>query len=846
MKTKKSFSTGLCHVIQHVSFVLAVVLAALAISGSRVSITAMDHQPTYYYLTGWTHQKDFTDSDLFTELLEDQIYHVIRYGAIRSQLETNGELDLNKVIDVTAYANRLKGVPSEYITANYYLEDLIHWGQYGVQYEVRDYMSGEEVDQFLSRTKTVAKIKSIQYGNGKHNMFNSDLSKDIQILDVSGNSIYGQDIMRDDVYNKSLLINRYQTIDGKNIENCVSSWEEYKELCDNLNIAITDLLENYESYQTYQDYYDSQNESAKSNVVYVIRKTIGKQTSVYTNLPTNKTDWGYLENAVKNSCRKYLYYAPDTMEYETNTSIEEAYVRDKMNQFGYAYPESVQLLIGIADNRAVSDCFMEGKTAYDSFVPHFPEYIIGAVLFFLLFLTMVVLLTIKEGKDGKTKAEDKIATEIMLLLAGIVVFTFFKSYDAFGFDTIFSEMAYGTAGVAALSTIIALVFSLIGSFFYYSLVRRWKAKSLWKSSICYRLCRFIRKGVIAIMEHKSVAVRVLLPFAACTMCNFIGWMVIVASYYWRGPFTAMLFAMLLLVADVFAGAVVFRNACVRQEILRVIHWICNGDLNAKVKGEGLYGENRVLAEAVNSIGDSVRISVETSMKDERLKADLITNVSHDIKTPLTSIINYVDLIKRENIEDPKIQEYIQILDAKSQRLKQLTDDLVEASKISSGNIVLHMEKINLVELLHQAIGEFSEKFEQKMLSPMLSTSLQSVYILADSRRIWRVIENLFNNIYKYALDGTRVYIDLTVEEAAQDKKIVVLSIKNISATELNVSPEELTERFIRGDESRTTEGSGLGLSIAKNLTEAMDGTFEISIDGDLFKVTMEYAEIEAE
>ena len=160
--------------------------------------------------------------------------------------------------------------------------------------------------------------------------------------------------------------------------------------------------------------------------------------------------------------------------------------------------------------------------------------------------------------------------------------------------------------------------------------------------------------------------------------------------------------------------------------------------------------------------------------------------------------------------------------------------------------MLHMEKINLVELLHQAIGEFSEKFEQKMLSPMLSTSLQSVYILADSRRIWRVIENLFNNIYKYALDGTRVYIDLTVEEAAQDKKMVVLSIKNISATELNVSPEELTERFIRGDESRTTEGSGLGLSIAKNLTEAMDGTFEISIDGDLFKVTMEYAEIEAE
>ena len=229
------------------------------------------------------------------------------------------------------------------------------------------------------------------------------------------------------------------------------------------------------------------------------------------------------------------------------------------------------------------------------------------------------------------------------------------------------------------------------------------------------------------------------------------------------------------------------------------------------------------------------------MKDERLKADLITNVSHDIKTPLTSIINYIDLIKRENVKDQKVLEYIEVLDAKSQRLKQLTDDLVEASKISSGNIVLQWERINLIELLNQTIGEFSEKFEQKSLYPVLRATPNSVYINADSRRIWRVMENLFNNIFKYALPGTRVYIDTEiVENPENQEKWVILSLKNISANPLKVKPEELTERFIRGDESRTTEGSGLGLSIAKNLTEIQNGYFEIVMDGDLFKVNLSF------
>ena len=241
---------------------------------------------------------------------------------------------------------------------------------------------------------------------------------------------------------------------------------------------------------------------------------------------------------------------------------------------------------------------------------------------------------------------------------------------------------------------------------------------------------------------------------------------------------------------------------------------------------------------MNSIGKGIQEAVEISMKDERMKADLITNVSHDIKTPLTSIVNYVDLIKREDVDNEKIRSYIRVLDEKSQRLKQLTDDLVEASKISSGNINLHFERINLTELMNQTIGEFSEKFEQKNLTTVMNVNAGYAVIEADSRRIWRVMENLFNNIFKYALEGTRVYI--AIEHHDDENERIELSIKNISANALNCNPQELTERFIRGDVSRTTEGSGLGLSIAKNLTEAQGGTFEIILDGDLFKVIMTF------
>ena len=214
------------------------------------------------------------------------------------------------------------------------------------------------------------------------------------------------------------------------------------------------------------------------------------------------------------------------------------------------------------------------------------------------------------------------------------------------------------------------------------------------------------------------------------------------------------------------------------------------------------------------------------MKDEQMKSDLITNVSHDIKTPLTSIINYVDLLKRLKITEEPAKSYIAVLDSKSQRLKQLTDDLVEASKISSGNIVLNLEPLNLTELLNQAVGEVSDRLEEKKLQIIFDGSDVGGMIYADSRRMWRIIENLFQNICKYALEGTRVYLEMKVEGGR-----VTASLKNISDRPMNLKGEELSERFIRGDASRTTEGSGLGLYIAKNLTQAQHGEFQIQLSG---------------
>lgn len=278
-----------------------------------------------------------------------------------------------------------------------------------------------------------------------------------------------------------------------------------------------------------------------------------------------------------------------------------------------------------------------------------------------------------------------------------------------------------------------------------------------------------------------------------------------------------------------------------KEIMRIqeaLEAISEGALDTTLNVNEFHGQQKKVAEAVNHIRQGLMCSVNESLKNEKLKADLITNVSHDIKTPLTSIVNYVDLLKRENLENENAKYYIHVLEEKSQRLKQLTEDLVETSKITSGNVKLNMQKLDLVELLYQTGGEFNERFESRNLTIVTKIPSEQIFIYADGRQLYRSIENLYTNAAKYALENTRVYVEL--EKA--DKK-AVFTIKNVSKNELDIVSNgnvDLTERFVRGERSRTTEGSGLGLSIAKNLTHLMGGKFEIKVDGDLFIATITY------
>ena len=307
-------------------------------------------------------------------------------------------------------------------------------------------------------------------------------------------------------------------------------------------------------------------------------------------------------------------------------------------------------------------------------------------------------------------------------------------------------------------------------------------------------------------------------------------LLVTVNFAWSG--TAQFFW--IVGAIVISVAVIYIALCMKR-LQKGGCKLAEGDLNHKIETKGLFFDFAEHAENLNKIGDGMSVAVEERIKSERFKAELITNVSHDIKTPLTSIINYVDLLNKKEIDDPEIQEYIDVLDRQSKRLKKLTEDIVDASKASTGNIKMEMAPCKIGLLMSQTVAEYKSKAEENDLEIILKTPEEELEILADGRRLWRVFDNLMNNICKYGQPGTRVY--LALEET--DGKAVI-TYRNISKYELDITEKELMERFVRGDKSRHTEGSGLGLSIARNLVELQDGTFDLNIDGDLFKVVITF------
>lgn len=275
-----------------------------------------------------------------------------------------------------------------------------------------------------------------------------------------------------------------------------------------------------------------------------------------------------------------------------------------------------------------------------------------------------------------------------------------------------------------------------------------------------------------------------------------------------------------------------RKSKEQARIKEALQMIADGQLEVSLDIKLFHGQEQEMALAINQIQEGLVEAVESRTRDERMKADLITNVSHDIKTPLTSIVNYVELLQREELDNENAKRYIHIIDEKAQRLKHLTEDLVEVSKISSGNIQLDMQKIDFLELLYQTGGEFNESFEARNLTIVTKMPATPVMIEADGRQLYRAIENLYTNAAKYAQENTTVYVELV-----QEKKSVIFTIKNISEKLIQITNaryQDLTDRFVRGDLSRTTEGSGLGLSIAKNLTTLMGGKFTVKVENNQF------------
>ncbi len=365
----------------------------------------------------------------------------------------------------------------------------------------------------------------------------------------------------------------------------------------------------------------------------------------------------------------------------------------------------------------------------------------------------------------------------------------------------------------------------------FSLLRRYKCQTLWKNSLARQLKEHLQEYFAErTFSHRLACLYGAFIAAQVLLMGLIG-VTYKLRYYSAAKYAGAVLIAALLILDYQVFRQLFLNARQRDRIAEAIEMIAGGDTAYQMDLNGLSSKELEMGRLINSIGTGLEYALQEQVKSERLKADLITNVSHDIKTPLTSIINYVDLLKRENLPGERAREYLNVLDQKSQRLKNLTEDLVEASKASSGNVKLDMTTLDLVEMIWQTNGEFEEKFSTRNLELVTNLPSESILIQADGRHLWRVLENVYNNAFKYAMEHSRVYTEVSREDNQ-----VYFTIKNMSESPLNVQGNDLTERFVRGDVSRTTEGSGLGLSIAQSLTRLQGGTFEILIDGDLFKV----------
>lgn len=617
--------------------------------------------------------------------------------------------------------------------------------------------------------------------------------------------------------------------------------DAYKEL-----FTLLDCIRAIQSDEQFNDY-----ETSLASVFH----SVGDYTEGSTNLTylfadketqtiyTNKkaySSYAQLEQNLEKIFKEKAYAVvyPELSECVTNIPGADLQVWNHTIDQSFDTKDFV-FAVSVDTKFSVADSMADEAENYETYSKLMFPMLAGAIFGSVLWLIGMVWLTVTAGRRPEDEeihlnGFDRWYTEIA---AGTVIGIWLAGTIISG--TLIANSSLGYSHVVVTVIVICLIcgtytmaWFLIG---YLSLVRRIKAGTLWKNSLIRKVLKWIGKcsGKLAdfaraFSRNTAEKIKVLLVGGAFLFLQFL-----IIGCVFSG---AGVFLLALMAVDVAVMIFAIRKADGLDLIMDGLKKISDGELQYKIKTDTLTGKQKVMAEYINNIGSGLDAAVENSLKKERMQTELITNVSHDLKTPLTSIINYVDLMKRENPTDPKIQEYLRILDEKSQRLKVLTEDVVEASKASTGNIKLEMNDIDFVEMVQQVIGEFEEKFKEKNLTMMVHFTDEPSIIYADGQRMWRVLENVFGNVVKYAMEGTRVYAEIS-----NRNKKVTFSLKNISAQPLNISADELTERFIRGDVARNTEGSGLGLSIAKSLTELQGGEFKLYLDGDLFKVMITFA-----
>ena len=597
-------------------------------------------------------------------------------------------------------------------------------------------------------------------------------------------------------------------------------------------VEDTDRMPIYVQDGEYKIYY--QTNHTKKKFIYLL---VNEEAKIaYTNIQqTSKTNT--IEKLKQEIISNNKYWSISNNQIQTNIErlSEENIVRNEdlqkisefsMNkQYYTAFDETVQNIDSSSDitlNRAL---YNQTKSLYKySYSTLIISIIIGSIELIYLIYSLGY---IKNKEEIYLSWLDKIPLEILF----------------FGYCLLFFvEAALLVMCLSVISVDVNLCVMLIMLVGYFSvlsalygagtLLKRIKAHTFFKNSITYRILKWLiqkYKNVKNIISsNKNLGGKIALYFIGIVTVSIL---------------IGLIFKEFGILLDIVFWIWCYYKIMKEVDKFKQIHdateKIYKGDTNIKLD-ESLYtGVLKELAIYINDIAGGFSNAIKESLKSERLKTELITNVSHDIKTPLTSIINYVDLLKQENIQNEKAKEYIEVLDNKSQRLKKLIEDLVEASKASSGNIKINKEVLNVKELLNQVTGEFEDKFNSRGLNIISKLPEKTVYIKADSRYLYRVLENIYSNVAKYAEENTRVYIDCILEE----ENTVTIYVKNISKDELNISADELMQRFVRGDKSRNTEGSGLGLSIAKSLTELQDGTFNIYLDGDLFKVAIKFKRV---